>query len=173
LIQSTPGNGWIGPANRKYFVLAQYSRHIRQGMTIIGSGDANTVAAYNATNHTLVLVTANYRTAQWITYNLSNYPSASGPVRRWTTVTGTGPSYQFDTNVAVNQRTFKAWFPTNSIQTFEIQNVDLKPRATPSGLSAEAGATDDVPNRRLLGSGIHAPQANPQTNSALALQPSL
>jgi galactan endo-1,6-beta-galactosidase len=124
LIQSTPGNGWIGNANRKYFALAQYSRHIREGMTIIGSGDANTVAAYNATNHSLVLVTANYGTAQWITYNLSNFSSAAGPARQWTTVTGPGPGHQPGANIPVNQRFFCAFFPANSIETFEVQNVN-------------------------------------------------
>jgi galactan endo-1,6-beta-galactosidase len=124
LIQSTPGNGWIGSANRKYFVVAQYTRHIRPGMTIIDGGEGNTVAAYDPVARKLVVVTANYGTAQWITYNLANFPSASGPVRRWITVTGTGPNYQCDTNIVLSQRAFKAWFPANTVQTFQIQNVN-------------------------------------------------
>jgi galactan endo-1,6-beta-galactosidase len=124
LIQSTDATGWIGSPNRKYFVLAQFSRHIRQGMTIMGSGDANTVAAYDATNHTLVLVTANDGTAQWITYSLTNFSTASGPVQQWVTITGYGPSYQPGTNITVNQRVFSAYFPANTIKTFQVQNVN-------------------------------------------------
>jgi galactan endo-1,6-beta-galactosidase len=140
LIQSTPGNGWIGSVNSKYFVLAQYTRHIRPGMTIIDGGEKNTVAAYDPKGRKLVVVTANYRAAGWITYNLSNFPYANGPIHRWTTVTGTGPSYQFSTNLVISRRIFKAWFPTNTIQTFEIQNVDLNSSATPSGRSVDATA---------------------------------
>jgi galactan endo-1,6-beta-galactosidase len=132
LIQSTPDNGWIGPVNPKYFVLAQYTRHVRPGMTIIDGGEKNTVAAYDPKGRKLVVVTANYETAKWITYNLSNFPYAKGPIHRWMTVTGNGPSYQFSTNLVIRQRTFKAWFPINTIQTFEIQNVDLNSPATPS-----------------------------------------
>merc|ERR1712098_979134 len=33
--------------NRKYWVLAQYTRHIRPGMEILTSGSENTVAAYD------------------------------------------------------------------------------------------------------------------------------
>ncbi len=139
LIQSNPGDNYIGPANRKYFVLAQYTRHIRPGMTIIDGGESNTVAAYNPAKRKLALVTANYGTAQWVTYNLSDFLYASGPVQRWTTVTGAGPSYQRGTDITLSQRTFKAWFPANSVQTFEIQSVDLNPPATPSNLSANAG----------------------------------
>jgi galactan endo-1,6-beta-galactosidase len=54
--QAFDGGGWglvdgdndkksIGEANPKFHVLAQYTRHIRQGDTIIDGGDGNTVAA--------------------------------------------------------------------------------------------------------------------------------
>jgi hypothetical protein len=139
LIQSNPGENYLGPANRKYFILAQYARHIRPGLTIIDGGEGNTVAAYDPARHKLVLVTVNYGTAQWITYNLTNFPAAAGPVQRWTTITGGGPSYQPGPSILLSQRSFTAWFPTNSIQTFEIQNVDFTPPPAPSGLSATAG----------------------------------
>ncbi len=139
LIQSNPGDNWIGPANPKYYVLAHYTRHIRPGMTIIDSGEDNTVAAYDLARRKLVLVTANYGTAQWITYSLSNFPYAAGPVMRWTTSTGAGGKYQFSPMPLLN-RTFKSWFETNTLQTFEIQNVDLNPRPVlevDRGVSAE------------------------------------
>jgi galactan endo-1,6-beta-galactosidase len=135
LIRSNPTKHWIGTANRKYFVLAQYSRHIRPGMTIIDGGESNTIAAYDPTARKLVLVTVNYEKPQWITYNLTRFAGAAGPVQSWITATGIGPTYQHNTNVTVNQRLVRAWFPANTIQTFEIQNVDLDPPATPPNLS--------------------------------------
>ena len=81
---------WIGPANPKYYVLAQYSRPIRSGMTILDGGEGHTVVAYDAGAKKLVIVTANYGTAQWINYDLSKFSAVGGPVSRWITVTGTG-----------------------------------------------------------------------------------
>lgn len=133
LIQSNPGDNWIGGANPKYFVLAQYTRHLRPGMTMIDSGDGNTVAAYNPTERKLVLVTANYGTPQWVTYSLTNFASVAGPIRSWVTATATGPVYQYSPDLSVQQKTFKAWFPSNTIQTFEIQNLDLDPPPSLTG----------------------------------------
>jgi hypothetical protein len=65
----------------------------------------------------------NYGTAQWISYDLSNYTNVGGPVTRWITATGTGDKYHLYNDTVVTGKTFRAWFPTNSIQTFEIQNV--------------------------------------------------
>ena len=123
LIQSNPGDNWVGPANPKYYVMAQYSRHIRPGMTIVDGGDGNTIAAYNSSTRKLVLVTVNYGTAQWITFDLSRYTTVSGPVTRWMTQTGAGEKYQQHTDTTVSGKRFWSWFPANTVQTFEIQNV--------------------------------------------------
>ncbi len=127
LIQSNPGDNWIGPANRKYYVLAQYTRHIRPGMTIIDGGEGNTIAAYQPAARKLVIVTMNYGAAQTITYNLSNFHRADGPVRRWMTSTGSGVQYAQLGGPVLSNKSFQSSFPTNTIQTFEIQNVDLYP----------------------------------------------
>lgn len=125
LIRANLDRNWIGSANRKYFVLAQYTRHIRPGMTIMAGGDVNTVAAYDSTAHKLVLVTVNLGPARWFAYDLARFARADGPVRRWTTTTGSGPAYAADTGVTLAQRAFKARFPADAVETFEIQNVDL------------------------------------------------
>ena len=127
LIQSNPGDNWIGSANPKYFVLAQYTRHIRPGMTIIDGGEANTVAAYDAAARKLVLVTMNYGTAQNITYNLGNFYRAAGPVRRWVTSAGNNIFYAASGSPSLNNNQFTVAFATNTIQTFEVQNVDVNP----------------------------------------------
>jgi galactan endo-1,6-beta-galactosidase len=126
LVQSNPGDNWIGTANAKYYVLAQYTRHIRPGMTILDGGEGNTVAAYDASARKLVIVTMNYNTPQTITYNLSNCFNVAGPMRRWVTMTGSGSKYATFTDTSLSNKVFASYFATNTIQTFEVQNVDLK-----------------------------------------------
>lgn len=123
LVQCNPGDNWIGNANPKYFVLAQYTRHIKQGMKIIDGGEGNTVAAYNASTKKLVIVTANYGTGQWITYNLSKFTTVSGPITRWVTNTGGGDQYTQHNDTSLSGKNFWSWFGPNTIQTFEVLNV--------------------------------------------------
>jgi galactan endo-1,6-beta-galactosidase len=81
----------IESVNTKYWVFAQYTRHIRPGMKIIDGSADNTIAAYDATSKMLVLVTANFQEqAQKFTFDLSKFPSAQGPIRRWSTNLGKG-----------------------------------------------------------------------------------
>jgi len=49
--------------NRKFYVLSQFSRFIRPGDEIIESGDEDSLAAYNAKLHRLVVVSVNDREA--------------------------------------------------------------------------------------------------------------
>ena len=51
----------VQSVNAKWYVLAQYSRHIRPSFEIIdGGADANTVSAFDAQSSKLVIVTTNY-----------------------------------------------------------------------------------------------------------------
>lgn len=145
LIDANLEIGSIGQPERKYYVLAHFTRHIRPGMTIVdgyqaGSGVGyDTVAAYDAANRKLVLVTMNYDIARPITYDLSLFFSATGPVRRWVTETGSSVSYsQFDDTVIMD-KTFQSTFPANTIQTFEISNVDID--APPLKVEAASGGS--------------------------------
>mmetsp|Transcript_68328 Transcript_68328/g.123141 ORF Transcript_68328/g.123141 Transcript_68328/m.123141 type:complete len:525 (-) Transcript_68328:105-1679(-) len=75
-----------GGPNLKYYVLAQYTRHVRPGMQLLDSGDLNTLAAYSSELQKLALVTINYGTEQWITYNLTGFAAfKGGPVAWWRT----------------------------------------------------------------------------------------
>lgn len=133
--QPLDGGGWglidadlksrhIGSANPKYFVIAQYSRHIRPGMMLIGSGDDRTVAAYDAATHKLVLVTVSRAAPQRFRYDLSRFQTVAGPITRWATNTGpTGENYAVHHDLHLNGRTFSADFAANTVQTFEIENV--------------------------------------------------
>ncbi|MFB7668270.1 glycoside hydrolase [Kitasatospora sp. NPDC056138] len=119
-------NGTLGAVNPKYFVLAQFMRHIRPGMQIIDSGDANSVAAYDATNHKLVIVATNYGTGQWINFDLSRFggPSRDGAqVDRWCTNTGGGDQYQYHQDTSMHGTRFWSWFNPNTVQTFEVPDV--------------------------------------------------
>jgi galactan endo-1,6-beta-galactosidase len=78
-----------------------------------------------------VLVTTNYSTAQSITYDLSAFPAASGPVTRWDTNTGGGDMYVQHNDVTLNGKTFSASFAANTVQTFEIQGVYTATEAPP------------------------------------------
>jgi galactan endo-1,6-beta-galactosidase len=125
LIQADEAAGTTGAVNLKYYVLAQFSRHIRPGMRIIDGGESNTVAAYDATNHKLVLVTTNYGTAQTITYDLSKFTTVpNGTVSRWSTQTdGSGDRYTAHGGTTVSGKKFSVPFPTNTVQTFEVAGV--------------------------------------------------
>jgi galactan endo-1,6-beta-galactosidase len=138
LIQSNPGDHWIGPANMKYFVLAQYTRHIRPGMVIIDGGEANTIAAYDAASRKLVIITMNYDVAQNITYDLSAFYAAAGPIQRWMTATGNGIEYAAASSPVLLEKQFTVAYSTNTIQTFEVQNVDVNPPPVLSCIASPA-----------------------------------
>lgn len=183
LVPSNLDDHWIGNANAKYFVLAQYTRHIRPGMTIIDSGEENTVAAYDAAARKLVLVSVNYGTAQRITYDLSNFSHVGGPVTRWQTLTGAGNKYKQYSDIALAGKSFSKWFSANSIETFEILNVDPPSSGVGSfprpGLwymivARHSGKYLDVsggPDATENGVNVHQWQYNGGTNQQWRLEP--
>ena len=127
LIEASNEDGTVGLPHPKYYVLLQYSRHIRPGMLIIDGGDANTVSAYDKQRGVLVIVTTNYGNAQWITYDLSKFSDVAGPVTRWKTLAGdSGDKYKIYHDVSIQgERLVNVFFESNSVQTFEIQNVKI------------------------------------------------
>lgn len=126
LVQSNPGDNWIGPPNPRYYVLAQFSRHIRAGMIMLDSGDPNTVAAYDPAVHKLVLVTLSGASSQWVSYDLSRFRSALGPVSQWATNTAGGDMYARKTDPVLAGSSLAVWFPANTVQTLEISGVYLR-----------------------------------------------
>jgi galactan endo-1,6-beta-galactosidase len=129
LIQADEEAGTVGAVNTKYYVLAQFARHIRPGMSIMDGGEDDTVAAYDASAKRLVLVTTNYGTAQTITYDLSRFSTvgggSGGVVPRWTTQTGGGDAYTYRTDTYLSGKGFSCAFAANTVQTFQIDNVVL------------------------------------------------
>lgn len=124
LVQADNEAGTLGAVNPKYYVFAQYARHIRPGMTIIDGGEGNTIAAYDAAARKLVLVTTNYGTAQTVTYDLSAFGTVpNGTVARWSTRTDGSELYRSYTDTSVANKRFSRAFPANTVQTFEISGV--------------------------------------------------
>lgn len=97
-------------------------------MTILTAGDAanHTVAAYDASTSTLVIVSAPPGTAAAQPYDLSAFSAVGGPVTRWVTATGGGDMYKQYTDITLSGKSFTAPFAArNTVQTFEVQNVKL------------------------------------------------
>jgi galactan endo-1,6-beta-galactosidase len=117
--------GIMETTNPKYFVFAQYSRHIRPGMTILESSDTNTVVAYDAKAQKLDLVTFNDGPARNVTYDLPHFTVADGPIFHAVTEPKGVSRYAVDNDLAVRGNRFSASLPAESIQTFELTGVTL------------------------------------------------
>mmetsp|Transcript_150515 Transcript_150515/g.481808 ORF Transcript_150515/g.481808 Transcript_150515/m.481808 type:complete len:330 (+) Transcript_150515:131-1120(+) len=116
----------IQQANTKYWVLAQYARHIRPGMMIIDGGESNTIAAYDPSEHLLVLVTTSYDSNKSVTYDLSQFGEVRGPITQWTTnFADGGERYVERKDVALADKAFASTFTADTVRTFEVQNVKL------------------------------------------------
>ncbi|RYP14115.1 hypothetical protein DL767_010423 [Monosporascus sp. MG133] len=131
LIDGNNDNGSLGSPTQKYYVLAQFSRHIREGMRILDGGSGSTIAAYDAKNRKLVIAYYNSGNAQTVNFDLSQFsqrPADGTKVARWRTSIGNGGDrYVQDTGATISGTRLTSQFATNSVQTFEIGNVSLLP----------------------------------------------
>ncbi|KAG5927018.1 hypothetical protein E4U42_002701 [Claviceps africana] len=138
--QAVDGGGWglvdgdndaktLGGVNTKYYVLAQFTRHIRPSMTILSGGNADTVAAYDPLGKKLVIVAANWGGAQYGNFDLSGFAQAGKQgdlVRRWrTTVDGSTLYEEKEDTFMQDGSRFWSWFDAASVQTFEVSGVVL------------------------------------------------
>jgi galactan endo-1,6-beta-galactosidase len=119
----------LGPVTNKYFVLAQFSRHIRPGMRIFDAGlKDHGIAAYDATAKKLVVVMMNTEHAQYFDVDLSRFSSVAGDnglVRRWATTLNGTLQYRSYSDTTLKGKYFWSKFERDMIQTFEIDNVSL------------------------------------------------
>jgi O-glycosyl hydrolase len=132
-----PSSGWAtiaydpstatpGAVQPKYYVLAQFTRHIRPGMRILSTGVGNAAAAYDATAKRLVIVAVNTGAAQTLTFDLSGFSQAtgtSGVVTRWSTVPASTDRYTQRSDVTLSGKSISVAFPAASVQTFQIEGV--------------------------------------------------
>ncbi|KAK4225459.1 glycoside hydrolase family 30 protein [Podospora fimiseda] len=131
LIDADNDKKTIGSVNQKYFVLAQFARHIRPGMRILDGGSDYTVAAYDATTRKLVVIAVNWGDAQYINFDLSKFstPGVNDTViKRWTTQIESGSRYVERSDTPLDGTKFWSRFEKNMVQTFEITvSSDLIP----------------------------------------------
>jgi galactan endo-1,6-beta-galactosidase len=109
--------------NPKYYVLAQYTRHIRPGMQILDSGAVDTVAAYDGRAHKLVLVVYNAGQARAWSCDLSRFRTVQGPVACWMTEPKATARYEKRDAVQLNGKSLGCAVPADSVETFEVDNV--------------------------------------------------
>jgi O-glycosyl hydrolase len=69
--------------NRKFYVMGQFSQFIRPGCQLVSVGDTNSLAAYTASNRTLVIVALNDTTNSYsVNYDLSSFVSLPSQAAR-------------------------------------------------------------------------------------------
>ena len=134
--QPTDGGGWglldadletarIRDVELNAYVLAQYSRHLRPGMVILDTGDAGTVAAYDASARKLVLATFNDGPARSVRFDLSAFVIPDGPVSSTLTAPKAQARYERQPDLRIFSRSFTVVLAADSVQTFELGNVTL------------------------------------------------
>jgi O-glycosyl hydrolase len=132
--------------HESFYVMGQYSEFISPGSEIINVNDTNTVAAYNPTNQTLVLVTVNdSANAFSTTYDLSAFSSLPSQVSACRTSSNECMVTLLSLLVTNNQ--FAATFPEQSVTTFVLTNV------IPAPLSSSAVAWYPLNGNALDASG--------------------
>jgi hypothetical protein len=123
-----PDTATPGAVQPKYYVLAQFTRHIRPGMRILNTGNGSAAAAYDAAARRLVIVAVNNTTAaQTYTFNLSAFGTVTGGtnglVPRWTTVPSGADRYTRRNDTYLSGKSVSLSFPANSVQTLQIDGV--------------------------------------------------
>lgn len=136
--QAVDGGGWglidgdndqksLGAVSQKYYVLAQFTRHIRPGMRIMSGGSDNTIAAYDSAKQKLVIVAVNWGQDQYLNFDLSKFKKPGGngdAVPRWSTQIGSGEQYgSHGSDTLMSNGRFWSWFESGTVQTFEVANV--------------------------------------------------
>ncbi|MFF7952995.1 glycoside hydrolase [Streptomyces griseorubiginosus] len=130
VIKYDAGTLQAGTIETKYYVLAQFSRHIRPGMKILDTGVSNAVAAYDASARRLVIVALNTSTsAQTLTFDLSRFTTVTGGsgglVPRWNTVTTGGDKYAAYSNTFLSGKSVAVPFAAKAVQTLQIDGVTI------------------------------------------------
>jgi O-glycosyl hydrolase len=106
----------------RYYAMGNYSKFVREGYQMIGNSDANSFTAYDASSHTLVIVTTNSSTsASTVQYSLSNFSSVGGTASPHQT--SSSENLKQLGNIAVANKSFSTTLPARSITTFVIPNV--------------------------------------------------
>ena len=106
----------------RYYAMGNYSKFVEQGSTMIGNSDANTFTAYNAKEHSLVIVATNSTASSTpINYDLSNFSSVGSKATPYQT--SNTENLQKLANIQIANSAFSTTLPAQSITTFVIPDV--------------------------------------------------
>lgn len=126
-IRYDPATATPGAVESKYYVLAQFTRHIRPGMRILSTGVGYAAAGYDQAARRLVIVAVNTGAAQSLTFDLSSFGQVTGGtggvVPRWSTVPAGGDRYTQRQDARLNGKLLTVPFPAGSVQTFQVDGV--------------------------------------------------
>ena len=113
----------------RYYAMGNYSKFVREGYKVIGNSDANTLTAYNASTHSLVLVTTNSSTSSTnVSYNLSGFSSVGSSATPYQT--SATENLQQLSAATISNKAFSSLLPAQSITTFVIPNVTYTASST-------------------------------------------
>ncbi|HEX3625938.1 MAG TPA: LamG-like jellyroll fold domain-containing protein [Verrucomicrobiae bacterium] len=136
--------------NEKFYVMGQFSEFIRPGCNIVSVNDTNTLAAWNPTNSTLVLVLVNNNTSGFnVTYNLASFPYQNWLVSATQTAAGKN-MVTLPSPSVVNQQ-FTEAIPASSVTTFVLTTNVVAPQ-----IVSQSPATNfilyagEIPNFSLM-----------------------
>lgn len=116
-------------ANRKFFTYGQFTRYLRPAFHLIGISDPDSVAGYDASSRTLVIITVAGDSPAKKEYDLSKFASVGDTVQAVITTTAPGgnvPDWKQhieDFPVQAPPSGFGATLYPKSVYTFVITNV--------------------------------------------------
>jgi hypothetical protein len=123
--------------NKKYYVMAQYSKFLRPGCRFLAITDPNSVAAYEMKSRRLIFVTTNSEdTETRVSYDLSAFTRLGSVVHAYRT----SPTEDLAPLPAVplQNKQFVAVQPPKSVTTFVIEGASY---SGPFGLDSRDGFT--------------------------------
>lgn len=124
LVQTDFRRNELRRVNPKYHVLAQYTRHIRPGMQLIGSSSPDVVAAYDRRERKLAMVVLNQGDERPLDVDLSRFRSTRASAARWVTTPHGESRYEFRRDVTLAAGTLRCTLPARSVVTLEVRRID-------------------------------------------------
>jgi hypothetical protein len=162
--------------NEKYYVMGNYSKFIRPGYKIIAINDDNSLAAYDPSSSTIVIVTTNSGTTDTtVTYDLSNFSSITGSAVPYRT--SSAEQLAQLSSISLTNKTFSATAKAGSVTTYVIGGASFtgslgyNPSSYYTLTNQNSGMLVDV-NGASLSSGASIIQwtANSGTNQQWSIQ---
>ncbi len=107
--------------NKKYYVMANFSRFIRPGFRFIDIGDAQSIAGYDPAHHRLVVVSVNaHKSGREIIFNLNGFDYIGGRVQAYLTSPGHNLKHIIGPSLFGNR--FRVTLPAHATTTFVIDD---------------------------------------------------